>query len=249
MPLSKTIEKPSVRKRVHSAPQRREEILDAATELFAQDGYSDGVTQALVERLQVGKGTLYRHFPSKRALFLAAVDRVMRRLREYIDASIAGVDDPLDRVTTAVHAFLTFFAEHPRFVELLVQERALFKDRQTPTYLQHRERNAARWRELFAALIAAGRVRNIPVERITNVISDLSYGTIFTNYFAGRNKPPGEQARDILDIVFLGIVCGPERVRRSAAESCLARVAAPSARSAKSSGSPVERRSGGSSPT
>src|SRR6516162_7666919 len=85
---------------------RREEILDAATELFAQFGYSDAVTGALAERLGVGKGTLYRHFPSKRDLFLAAADRVMRRMRETIDASIAGIEDPLERTERGIRSFL-----------------------------------------------------------------------------------------------------------------------------------------------
>src|SRR3954451_9286122 len=75
-------------------PKGREAILDAATALFAEHGYNDADTQALAEKLGVGKGTLYRHFASKRELFLAAVDRVMRRMREYIDASVAEVDDP-----------------------------------------------------------------------------------------------------------------------------------------------------------
>ena len=48
------------------------EILETATELFAEQGFSDAVTQALAAKLQVGKGTIYRHFPSKRELFLAA---------------------------------------------------------------------------------------------------------------------------------------------------------------------------------
>src|SRR5947209_598335 len=63
---------------------RPEEILDAATDLFAEFGYSDAVTNDLAEKLGVGKGTIYRHYPSKRALFLAAVDRVMIRQRAHI---------------------------------------------------------------------------------------------------------------------------------------------------------------------
>ena len=50
---------------------RREEILDVATDLFAEFGYSEAVTKDLADRLQVGKGTIYRYFPSKRELFLA----------------------------------------------------------------------------------------------------------------------------------------------------------------------------------
>jgi AcrR family transcriptional regulator len=212
--LKNTAEKRPCPRAEEASRARREEILDAATELFAEYGYSDAVTQALAERLQVGKGTLYRHFPSKRELFLAAADRVMRRMRERIDARLAGIDDPLERTSQAIRTFLAFFDEHPELVELLIQERAHFKDRKKPTYIEHREKNVVRWREHYRALIADGRVRDISVERITDVISDLLYGTIFTNYFSGRRKSPEAQAQDILDILFGGILSEAERRRR-----------------------------------
>ena len=84
-----------------------------ATELFANQGFSDAVTQALADRLGVGKGTIYRHFPSKQALFLAAADRVMRKLQERVNENIAGIDDGLERVERAIAAFSSFFARHP----------------------------------------------------------------------------------------------------------------------------------------
>jgi AcrR family transcriptional regulator len=192
---------------------RQEEILDAATELFAERGYSDADTQALAEKLGVGKGTLYRHFSSKRDLFLAAVDRVMRRLRERVDSSIADVADPVERVSTAIRVYLAFYEEHPKYVELLIQERALFRDRKKPTFLEHREKNVGRWHELYRTLIADGRVRKMPVEQITDVLSDMVYGTMFTNYFTGRKKPSEQQAKELLDIFFLGIL-GPEERQR-----------------------------------
>src|SRR5262249_57454593 len=52
--------------------RRREEILEAAARLFAEHGYSETDTQGLADLLQVGKGTLYRYFRTKRELFLAA---------------------------------------------------------------------------------------------------------------------------------------------------------------------------------
>lgn len=204
----------SARRRCRDLSERREEILDAATELFAEHGYSDAVTQALVDRLGVGKGTVYRHFPSKRELFLASVDRVMRRLREHVDDRIRGVDDTVERIGVAVRAFLEYFETHPRYVELLVQERALFKDRTRPTYVSHREANAARWHEVYRGLIADGRVRDVPPERLTEVVGTLCYGTVFTNYFAGRQRPSADQARDIMDVVYLGILSASERRQR-----------------------------------
>src|SRR5437763_486528 len=120
---------------------RTQQILDAAARLFAQHGYADADTQLLADELGVGKGTLYRYFPSKKALFLAAADRVMRQMRERIDASIQEVTDPLERIAVAVRTYLHFFAEHPDYVELLMQERAYFKDRKEPTYFVHRKAN------------------------------------------------------------------------------------------------------------
>lgn len=199
--------------------RRQTEILNAAALLFAEHGYADTDTQTLADRLQVAKGTIYRYFPSKRDLFLAAVDRGMRRLREHVDVEIAGVSDPLDRVARAVRAYLAFFADHPQYVELLIQERAQFKDRKKPTYFEHRDANAERWHELFRGLIAEGRVRGVPVEEMTGVISDLLYGTMFTNYFTGQRRPPEAQAQGILNIVFHGILSDPERQCRAADDS------------------------------
>jgi AcrR family transcriptional regulator len=195
--------------------RRREEILEAAVQLFAEHGYPETDMQVLADTLGVGKGTLYRYFPSKQDLFLAAVDRVMYKLREAVDASIAGIDDPLEQVRRAIHAYLAHVAAHPELAELLIQERAQFKDRKKPTYFEHRAANAERWRNRYRVMIGQGRIRDVPVERITDVLGDLMYGTMFANYFTGPRKPPAEQAQDIIDIAFHGILSEPERRRQT----------------------------------
>jgi AcrR family transcriptional regulator len=197
-----------------NANPRREEILDAATDLFAEFGYSEAVTKDLADKLQIGKGTIYRYFPSKRDLFLATVDRVMRRMRVQVDEAVVGIPDLLERLEEGTRAFLRFFAQNPKYVELLILERALFKDRTTPTYIEHHERNKLRWHEVYRTLIGEGRIRDMPVERITTVFVDLAYGTIFTNYFSGRSRSPEDQASDILDVVFCGILGDSERAQR-----------------------------------
>jgi len=190
---------------------RTEQILQAATELFAKHGYAGTDTQVLAEKLGVGKGTIYRYFPSKEDLFLATADRVMRQLRGRIDGCIKDVVDPLDQMAVAIRAYLGFFAEHPAYVELLIQERATFKDRKEPTYFEYCRANVEPWLARYRALIAQGRLRDMPVHRISDVLSDLCYGTMFTNYFTGHRKPFDVQAQDILDVVFHGILSDSER--------------------------------------
>lgn len=198
---------------------RCEQILDAAAPLFARLGYADTDTQLLAEKLGVGKGTLYRYFPSKEELFLASVDRVMRRLKDEIDSRVDDTSDPLEQIAVAIRTYLAFFAAHPDFVELLIQERAIFKDRKTPTYFQHRQANLGRWQALYQGLIDQGRIRPMAVERITDVMSGVVYGTMFTNYFTGRHKPFEEQASNILDVVFHGLLTDTEKKRLATTRS------------------------------
>ncbi|MFO0906518.1 MAG: TetR/AcrR family transcriptional regulator [Pirellulales bacterium] len=193
--------------------RRQAEILDAATRLFANQGYAKTDVQLVADQLRIGKGTVYRYFPSKESLFLAAVDHGMRRLKEHVDAAARRVDEPLDMVQEGVRAYLAFFARHPEVVELLIQERAYFRERTTPTYWVHRQANVGPWQELFRGLIRAGVIRKVPVDRITDVLSDLLYGTMFTNYFSGQRQPPQRQAAAILDIVFHGLLV-PSESRR-----------------------------------
>ena len=170
--------------------ERQEAILDEAIRLFADRGYAEADLQVLADRLDIGKGTLYRHFGSKEKLFLAAADRVMRRIHEHITAVTAPVEDPLQRIETGIHAYFRYFADHPESVEMLIQERALFRDRKRPTYFVHREANLDRWRSLYREMIGAGRVRDIPVERILDSMGDVLYGAMFVGYLVGRREEP-----------------------------------------------------------
>src|ERR1043165_3677136 len=113
--------------------KRREQIIRAATQLFARHGYQGTDLQDVAEALKVGKGTLYRYFPSKRDLFQGAVDQVMIDMGLAIDAAVASISDPLDKIVVAIRRYLQFFHEHPEYVELLIQERAEFRDRKAPT--------------------------------------------------------------------------------------------------------------------
>jgi AcrR family transcriptional regulator len=194
--------------------RRRREILDVAATLFARHGYDETDTQALADQVGVGKGTVYRYFPSKRELFLASADRAMTRLQECLEGAIAAHEDPLVQIAVAIETFLGFFDEHPDLAEILILERALFRDRKKPSYLEHRERNFERWQRLFEGLITAGRVRDIGGEKIPTMISDLVYGTMFTNHLSGRPKSLREQAADIVDLLFLGLLTDRERNER-----------------------------------
>jgi AcrR family transcriptional regulator len=195
--------------------QRKRDILAAAARVFAACGYPDTDVQEVAAACGVAKGTVYLYFPSKESLFLAAVDRAMVAMREAVRAAADPVTDPLDRLAVAIRAYFAHFRDHPDHAELLILERAEYRDRKTPTYLEHRRANAAEWEAVYAGLIGAGRIRDVPVDRIMRVTSDLVYGTMFTNHFSGGHRTPDEQAEDVIDILFHGLLTPAERRRRA----------------------------------
>lgn len=191
--------------------RRRREILEVATRKFAQNGYAATDVQFVADELDVGKGTVYRYFPSKEDLFLAAVDQGMQQLKTAIDQAAGQAGTAIERVELGVRAYLEYFDQHPDVIELVIQERSNFRDRTRPTYFVHRDANIGPWKDLFQRMIDDGLVRHVPVERITEVISDLLYGTIFTNHFAGRKKSLASQCEDVLDILLYGLLTDGKR--------------------------------------
>ena len=79
-------------------------ILEAAEEVFALQGVSAPIDM-VAERAGVGVGTVYRHFPTKEALFEAIV---LSRLEEL--ASAATVSTQADDPSEAFFSFLRLFA-------------------------------------------------------------------------------------------------------------------------------------------
>jgi AcrR family transcriptional regulator len=71
------------------AAERRREIVDAALRVFSQGSYAGATTAEIARQAGVSEPILYRHFGSKRDLYVACLDDVWRRVRERIEESIA----------------------------------------------------------------------------------------------------------------------------------------------------------------
>lgn len=186
--------------------ERRQAIIEAAAKQFAALGYSDCDMECVAAKAGIGKGTLYLYFPGKQDLFFACVDLAMKQMQAALSAAAESTSEPLEKIDRGIRAYLEFFDSRPEYVELLIQERASFRDRVRPTYFESRDANRGPWRQLYSDLAAAGRLRtDIPVERILDTISGLVYGTMFTNRFIGRSITLDEQHQAILAIVMRGI--------------------------------------------
>jgi len=193
---------------------RRKSILQAAELMFAQHGYANCDMEGVAAQAQVAKGTVYLYFASKAELFLATVEFGAQKMQKAVQGAAAQHDEPFDKIAAAVFAYLQYFDQHPHFVELLIQERASFKQNKQPVYFSHRDANRGPWRQLYTDLMAAGRVRqDLAIETLLDTIGNVLYGTMFSNYLNGRPLSLAEQCQAILELVFRGALTDAERIR------------------------------------
>ncbi|HEX7303602.1 helix-turn-helix domain-containing protein [Lentzea sp.] len=85
------------------AARNREKVLDAARALFAEQGY-DVPLDEIATKAGVGPGTVYRHFPTKQALFQAVTET-------RVSAMIASAAEPAESPRQALFAFLGRMAD------------------------------------------------------------------------------------------------------------------------------------------
>jgi AcrR family transcriptional regulator len=76
------------------AVKNRELLLQAARDLFAQQGVDAVSMSAVAEAAGVGKGTLYRNFDNKAQLCHALLDEEMRALQERVLLRLRQQGDP-----------------------------------------------------------------------------------------------------------------------------------------------------------
>jgi len=80
------------------APQRREQLIQVATRLFAEMGYEATTTKDIAKKAGVTEPILYRQFESKQDLFVAIVRNVSDQTLKHWQEIIADSDDPAERV-------------------------------------------------------------------------------------------------------------------------------------------------------
>ncbi len=109
------------RKRL-GADERREEIIRVTLELAARQGVDDVTTQDMAKAMGVTQGAVFRHFPSKDAIWLAVMQWVRDRLMSVLGHAAAAGSDPLDALQRMFFAHIDFIAGHPSIPRVLMSE-------------------------------------------------------------------------------------------------------------------------------
>lgn len=130
--------------------ETRDTILLEARRLFAERGYAGATIGEIARRAGIAEGTIYRHFDSKKELFIAclepAVDKVYNQLLAEIyggddlhSVVRAGLDARLRVIQENLDTFSIMFTEaprHPELAEMLLERFVLARAEITASALQ-----------------------------------------------------------------------------------------------------------------
>ena len=97
--------------------KKRREILQAAMQVFARDGYHRAKMESVAEEARIGKGTVYEYFKSKADLFLALHEHMLTELKSFYMKELAEIREPTHMLERFIAvAFESFRAWEPFFL-------------------------------------------------------------------------------------------------------------------------------------
>ena len=141
----------------------RRALLDTARTIFTAQGYSAASTEEIVRRAGVTRGALYYHFRDKAALFEAVFDEVRGEYLAALRTAIAAAEgDAWQRLMTGVDLFLGGILD-PTVQRIVYIDGPAVLDWSSE---QRRAPAIALLREIFAPLMAAGVIEQLPLNAL-----------------------------------------------------------------------------------
>jgi AcrR family transcriptional regulator len=108
-------------RREQERARRRQEILEAARAVFAQDGFRRATVDQIAQHAEVAKGTIYLYFETKEAILADLVLQALAELQAQLRAAVEAqsILQPDERLRAMADAYLTFSQRSPDYFRLL----------------------------------------------------------------------------------------------------------------------------------
>jgi AcrR family transcriptional regulator len=91
----------------------RQEILDAASELFVEEGYENVSMRRIADKIEYSPTTIYLHFKDKAELLEQVCVDTFSRLHLALNKITEQPGDPIDRLKRGMQAYIRFGLENP----------------------------------------------------------------------------------------------------------------------------------------
>src|SRR5512147_3140366 len=133
----------------------RENILEAAAQVFRQKGFHGTSMQDIAEAVNLQKASLYHHVSSKQEILLALLDRALELLLERI-STISVQEIPADKkLREMIRAYLQILTENTDLSAVLLFEHRSLERKQHARHVPNRDKFEALWRSVLEEGVAA----------------------------------------------------------------------------------------------
>lgn len=127
----------------------RDDILDAAAQVFRQKGFHGASMSDIADALDVQKASLYHHVKSKQEILLALLDRALVMLIEHI-GEISSQPLPADeKLRQMIHAYLKALTDNPDLTSVLLFEHRSLDKKSHARHVPRRDMFEELWRDVF----------------------------------------------------------------------------------------------------
>lgn len=156
----------------------RADILAAARQMFAEEGYERVSMRRLAERIEYSPTTIYLYFTDKDELFRAICDETFSTLARRIGKlRQQHADDPLAGLRAGLREYITFGLKHPEHYTVTFMRRP-GPDGKLAFAGSPGEVAFTHLREAVAACVAAGLFRPIHPEVAAQIIWMSNHGLV-----------------------------------------------------------------------
>jgi AcrR family transcriptional regulator len=91
----------------------RQEILDAASELFVRDGYENVSMRRIADKIEYSPTTIYIYFKDKAELLEQVCKETFAKLVQRLGKIMERPGDPVERLKSGLVAYIEFGLENP----------------------------------------------------------------------------------------------------------------------------------------
>ncbi|HTO59464.1 MAG TPA: TetR/AcrR family transcriptional regulator [Pseudomonadales bacterium] len=120
-------------------PDIRAAILACAAEVFAEREFHEVLTDDIAAKLSIGKGTIYRYFDSKEALYFATIVEGIQGMHAAVSAALEQSAPIAVRLQRLVETMLGYFWDRRDFFILLHRHEPKLDPRERAEWQQRRE--------------------------------------------------------------------------------------------------------------
>jgi AcrR family transcriptional regulator len=167
------------RKRKGEGVQRRAEILDAAKQLFVEEGYAATTIRRIAAKLGVSSTALYVYFPDKDAILVEICDATFAGLIVELEEVRRESADPLSALAKSLERYIRFGLDHSNEYELTFVTRRSKELQKLKAENENLGMQAfARFYDCVDAVVRAGLTNDSDTRRLTQQLWAAAHGLV-----------------------------------------------------------------------